>query len=520
MTSNRKLNTSVVGRFVFVTIFLGLVSCAADAEDDLDNFPKSLSEARVYFQTACDGGADLGGIVFGMDEWSCRIFAKMAHDGIGGSQNQAIAREYWKKGCKGADRFSCDSLASAFRRGEGSTRDLSEALKYYRLACDLGFGSSCASAAEIVTTDNSEAPSEDALKYHFKACLSGERVACDRYVSGFVASISSSLPPGTTDVDVLRALNSECLGQSPSTCCVTAKMLEKAQEKPSNLSDTNYYWEMCCDGGVSWGCEELIQGSSADSDSYEMISLEEDACNSGSAMSCRKLGSRYKNGNGTVVDIPESLKYLARACEIDADYCVGGGGGGVGLELALPKCEQFVHESKAYFDCLLKWCMMYDGKSCFQLALAVEKGKLGQPNITGAIDFYRKACDVLLWNGCFKAGKLLLSIGHQDRTTIADAAELFSTACLFGNGWSCWRVAGLQESGKLGSVEADDVCSNYRLGCIFENSQAASCRKYGLCLKNGVVNQSDQTYMNSRDYLKKSCRGLDVLGCILLLVSN
>ena len=100
---------------LLVAVFLGLLACPLAGQD-----------AVGLYQQACDDGGML----------ECDLLGVMYRDGIGVTQNLALAASLFRQACDGEMMQGCSRLGVMYANGVGVTQDIARGLSLFQRACD------------------------------------------------------------------------------------------------------------------------------------------------------------------------------------------------------------------------------------------------------------------------------------------------------------------------------------------------------------------------------------------------
>ena len=142
-------------------------------------------------------------------------------------------------------------------------------------------------------------------------------------------------------------------------------------------------------------------------------------------------------------------------------------------------------------------------KSCFMLALMLEKGEGVSKSNTWARNYYDKACSARLASACLNLG---LSYQNAGQSNLANVA--FYNACSLGHKEACKSLGLIYEKKQDGALALEF----YNRACELEDSD--SCLLYARLLDVGKIVKYNQK--GALAALSRACELLNAKACQLL----
>ena len=202
------------------------------------------------------------------------------------------------------------------------------------------------------------------------------------------------------------------------------------------------------------------------------------ACNTGLATSCSRLGVLFEQGRGVGKDEARAAALYTKACDGgDAEGCFN-------LGVLLEQGRGVDKDEARAATLFTKACDGGNTAGCSSLAGGVGKDE------TGTAGFFTKACDRGDAEGCFNLG-VLFDQGHRVATDKARAAALYTKACDGGHAPGCVNLY-------TKACDGGDAEGCFRLGLLFDEGRAV-----------------DQDRAHAADLYAKACKGGDASGCTL-----
>ena len=136
------------------------------------------------------------------------------------------------------------------------------------------------------------------------------------------------------------------------------------------------------------------------SDKNKTFELDSKACDLGNAYSCDQVGDVYMSGEGVAENRSLACRFRRKSC--DLGYGFGCLKVGMMYEYGSGTCEP-LQKSPDYFkafDWYVKACNLEESLGCFNLATMYENGNGVIMNLSKALSFFGKACDLKMQDAC------------------------------------------------------------------------------------------------------------------------
>ncbi len=162
-------------------------------------------------------------------------------------------------------------------------------------------------------------------------------------------------------------------------------------------------------------------------------------------------------------------------------------------------------------------CQENNGEACAILGISYEDGTSGPQDLSKAISYFEKACDLDSGIGCFRLGRYLAEYDYA-KMELRDekkAQLCFEKACKYGSGAGCER-AGLTYAimpGAENKAKAKEFYQkakeNYEKGC--EEGSGQSCSGLGFYYVSPQFQlddkeKSNEYYLKAKDIFSKECK--------------
>jgi hypothetical protein len=245
---------------------------------------KSMADARTYLRKACDGGNAAG----------CSYLGSLYEAGQGAPRDDAGAASLYEKGCNGGDAFGCMRFGFMVAANDGSAAGvfafMASAAALAKQACDAG---------QLVA-----GPGGD---------LSGCAMLGNLYENGWGVA-----------KDAKRAAElyeKSCVGGDADGCYFLGLTCRSGRGVPKDVGRAAALFERACDATHDLGCgglaevgEAYLSGAGVSKDAARAAVLLERACDRGVGSACARLGEMYRSGSGVPKDPPRAAALYKRAC--------------------------------------------------------------------------------------------------------------------------------------------------------------------------------------------------------------
>lgn len=424
----------------------------------------------------------------------CIELSEMMFEGIGGDVDTDSALRLMTSMCDEGVVWTCSRLYhihSLGRHGVVKNAELGQQLrekvvKLLTTRCDEGVHSLCPSAAEWM-----DAPSEEVLPYHRKACDAGYTRSCKSLLE---AHSDGSLPlkpealKAVVEMHVAQ-LENHCASADGGACAELASMLERGEELPADperaktlreragaiheLNCKTHDWSDEC---VAWMRyhEHAKRTAQADAAYAAARAILEEECEWGYSSSCHELAESYERPLRGEPDLGLARGLYEKSCALNSTegcsrlfaMAIGGEGGEQDIALAVEAAEQR--------------CRLGDAWECYGVLNAYDTGLKDFPAVPARAKALRKAlleesqplCDAGVLDACEHTGRYLRGLGRKeegsailektceeghpgacsflkrtlrygDEKDQAKAVSLYEKSCLKGNADDCFTAAAI-----------------------------------------------------------------------------
>jgi TPR repeat protein len=346
--------------------------------------------------------------------------------GVAGKQsneNQAdklykMAAAYMTTECNRSEAASCASLGDLFEYGFGVEKDTNRAAQLYKQGCDQGAAFGCSMIAENLI--NASTPDyTSALPLVGEACGEWEGMGC--YLKGFLYWNGKGI---TTDRAKAAELFSRSCDIGYGTGCGALAFID---EQANLLVVSAELYQKSCDLSYGDGCmtigkftedgSHLVQKDIAKSlelflkacrlqsgegcaqagylydgnagiprDAAKLIEYSQKGCELGSAVGCLNMARSFRYGDGADIDIAKAFNAADKSCSL---------GGQTACDL-----KKELEAERPVWDSIER-CEKGFAYSCWAVGDDFEIGVRGvSRNLTIALQFYHKACELKYKDGC------------------------------------------------------------------------------------------------------------------------
>jgi TPR repeat protein len=312
------------------------------------------------------------------DVRGCTVLAEVTFP-----KDPAEGIKLWEQACAARDSVACSDLAQLYYDGNKVTQDIPRAIAMWKTGC------------------GTSPPTYS---------------ACAGLGHAYEKGVGVPKDP-TKSWDLLRT---SCeYGHVPDACTRVGEI----QEAQNRLDAAFDHYASGCAGYSAGGCLGLASIYVKRHDSKHAIGVLRRAClDQHLPEACALGGIWYANGENVEADPKQAAELYAAGCALDAkDSCNLGG--------------QLADEQKDYVAArplLTRACELGELGACNYLGQELEEGLGGDPDTTGALAAYKKACDTppegdkhaAQAYGCAHEGLLARKLGDESR-----AQPLLRKAC-------------------------------------------------------------------------------------------
>jgi TPR repeat protein len=369
-----------------VLLFASAVSAIAE----------ELSEELQGYMMQCERGVAL----------SCRIVATRDSE-----LNQSEKLSYLNKACGLGDELSCFIPSIAFDMNSDKERAIEVSQEY----CNLGNGYACFMLASLHVGWENEATS-GIIELFDRACTLENSLACT-VLAGFYLTggdgkflVEVNVPLG------LEFLNAACELQSStsfeddfifsmgnSACAEYARIFIDGEHVVADfLAATELLFSSCNDGDRT-SCRELgnlysFGGAGLPQDVLRAKALYEHSCEMGDSDGCFRLAMHFEFESEETYRINYASAAYLKACELSDS-------GHLCLRAAEIIASRNPFEAKVAYEvgCSKQYQAV---ENCLSLGELYELGLGVRKNLSSAIEFYGKACDLRSQTGCENYARL------------------------------------------------------------------------------------------------------------------
>lgn len=359
-------------------------------------FAQGTSEDLGSYMAQCEQGNAL----------SCRKIAT-----VGSELNQSEKLDYFNKACGLGDEISCFMPRMAFDINSDKERAIQVAQEY----CDLRNGYACFMLASLHALWGTET-TDGVIDLFNSACALENSLACTVLAAFYLTGGEESFQVEVDAPRGLELLNAACELQSStsfkddfifsmgdSACAEYARILIDGEYVAADFSSATEILFSSCGAGDRTSCRELGQlyefgGAGLQADVARSAALYEHSCEMGDADGCFSLAMYYEySSNSTNKDYYAAQAYL-QACQLQdrGNNCLLAGDMFASQNPFDAKIAYEVGCSKQY----------YAAENCLRLAEFYERGVGVRKDLSSAIEFYGRACDLRSQIGCENYARL------------------------------------------------------------------------------------------------------------------
>ncbi len=358
---------------------------------------------------------------------------------------------------------SCHLLGLSYFHGRGTKKELRRAFQAFRNGCQAGSGDACYQVGASYQFGNgTSSDNEKALDFYDKACIKYDSAS------------------GCHDAGVLIAL-----GKTKSRGnAVLTRYGERACQLDGRQCDLIAHL--------------LATGKAGNEDQPQASKWYVVACDKGNDVACSSAGHRAFAGTGMAKDLPRALTMWQRSCELGhAPACKD-------LGEQLYSGEHTKKDQKRAFELFHLGCIRDDASSCHWGGFAIERGTdgSGKNNPSGAVIYYKTACNLGESGGCVDLGKLHRDGNGVDKNPM-EAKAMFDKACEMGFSNGCVELGQLHYRGD--GLPKDEVLSGQAFLRACKLGVKQECYWIDQLFKNGKANATQRA--NAVKALEAACSG-------------
>ena len=337
---------------------------------------------------------------------SCRKVAT-----IESNLNQSDKLDYLNQACGLGDEFSCLMPNLAF----DINNDRERATQVTREYCELNNSLACYMLAGFHGVWKT-ATTQEVIELFNKSCELENSVACTILAALYLTGGEEHIRADVNIPLALELLERACDLQSSSSfedeiffadgesaCAAFARILRKGEFVDANLQTAVNFLASSCDIGDRTSCRELgklyeFGSAGLQKDLAKSSALFDDACEMGDSDGCYWLGIHYEiNSEETNKFYYASRAYL-KGCELnDSGYLC--------LEAGKVIAESNPFDAKVAYEvgCLKQY---QAAENCYRVAELYEHGVGVRKNLSSAIEYYGRACDLRMQLACENYARL------------------------------------------------------------------------------------------------------------------
>ncbi|MFN0244464.1 MAG: hypothetical protein ACKVWV_16370 [Planctomycetota bacterium] len=193
----------------------------------------------------------------------------------------------------------------------------------------------------------------------------------------------------------------------------------------------------------------------------------------GAPIACNELGVVYMEGKIVPQDRAAAAHWFGKACEGgNVDGCTN-----VATQFLFQREFKSDADVARALDRLERRCgRKTDGRSCYLIGYAYEKGAGRPADAARAREAYEKGCTY----GSVDASKGLVRLAEAGLVANVDltrAAQLLEAACESGDGESCLYLAYLQQRGGAGPIDSQKALAYWQKACALGSERACAALK-------------------------------------------
>ncbi|MFA6189036.1 MAG: tetratricopeptide repeat protein [Sulfuricurvum sp.] len=197
------------------------------------------------------------------------------------------------------------------------------------------------------------------------------------------------------NIEALGLYEQSCDEGNFESCSQAGHMYQYGYGAKQSHTKASEFYAKACRGGYSGGCNNL-QSMEKSETNFKNFKQAQENCIAGSADWCGKLGIHYYQGEGVDKNLDLAEKYLQQSCDREmSNSCAWLG------RLSYDRKDYF----KA-FESLYKACNAGVAAACVDVGNLYKDGHGTRLDLTKAADFYGKACDMKIQQGCEKYSQL------------------------------------------------------------------------------------------------------------------
>lgn len=242
----------------------------------------------------------------------------------------------------------------------------------------------------------------------------------------------------------------------------------------------------------------------SDEDVAELKQLEE-ACEAKDAVVCRRLGTRFAEGDGVAKDQVRAAALFDKACAMDeANSCTL-------LGIAYHNGDGVTRNAERAAALFAQACEKGGPADCGNVGLAYVKGEGVVKDAQRGVGYFKMACDKKNAAACSSLGAAY-TLGVGAKINLKRARRLFEKACDGDDAGGCYNLGVVYDQG-LG-VKKDPVraASLYVGAC--DRDDASACGNLGSLTQNGSGVAKDVAQAGT--LFAKACDLGDADGCLNL----
>lgn len=413
--------------------------------------------------------------------------------------------------------------------------------------CEAGIAAGCYEVAQVPVPETVPGI-EEAARLALAACERGEVGHC-RVALAIAASSDDPAPAAVTS-----ALERACAATDGRACL----LLSFATTAPdTSIDDRLRLIERGCSLRDHDACvaRALLRRDAPGGGRAAMWAELEQTCTAGAAHGCLLVGQRHAGGIDTTPDLPRSLTFFARGCELGSlESCamrgrtllsIGGARGSAmpaaerdaAVAMLVDACDRGSAEACTEAGVVLSgedevivaagvardarrssWmferaCNGGDGQGCLQLGVEHERAE--PANFEGAVEAYRRGCEIRDGRACSYLADFL-AIGRGAPMQLERAFLAWGAACELGYDEACprvyrWMTVVRAYGGGRPTTEADGVARAQR-ACDGGNPRACTVLAARLLTGRGVARSPSRAV----PLLQRSCDRGHAEACAML----
>ncbi|MGH6614608.1 tetratricopeptide repeat protein [Sphingomonas sp.] len=239
-------------------------------------------------------------------------------------------------------------------------------------------------------------------------------------------------------------------------------------------------------------------------DVAELKQLEE-ACGAKDAVVCRRLGTRFAEGDGVAKDQFRAAALFDQACTMDeANGCTL-------LGIAYHNGDGVTRNAERAAALFAQACEKGGPADCGNIGLAYVKGEGVAKDVRRGVGYFKMACDKKNAAACSSLGAAH-TLGIGTKINLKRARRLFEKACDGDDAGGCYNLGVVYDQGLGVTKDPVRAASLYVGAC--DRDDAAACGNLGSLTQNGsgVAKDVGQAGL----LFAKSCDLGDADGCLNL----